>query len=382
MNILRRVSLVRLLLLCGSIVAIGISATAIALAVGSPAKPPAKPLANAIHDALAGAHQNSVAGFSADVKLTDHLLEGANLAAGDTGGGGSGAGQLASSPLIGGGSGRLWVAADGRVRLELQTEKGDTQIVYDGKQAFMYDAANNTVYRFVPQTSADAKSRQMQKDSTSGEPSSGSEVPSVAKIEEQLAKAQKHVTVSGATPDNVGGQPAYTVRVSPREGGSLIGGAELSFDARHGLPLRAALYSSATSSPVIELATEHVSYGPVESSVFDIKPPSGAKVVEVKPPTTGGAGGTSNKGADRNGARPDVSVSGKGPSSIAVVKQSGKDAAKDPLAGLPQVSIGSGKATELQTQLGTVLSFERSGVRYLVGGFLTPGAIEAFARGL
>jgi hypothetical protein len=68
--------------------------------------------------------------------------------------------------------------------------------------------------------------------------------------------------------------------------------------------------------------------------------------------------------------------------SIAALKQSGKNAAKDPLAGLPQVSLGAGKASELHTQLGTILSFERSGVRYLVGGFLTPSAIETFARGL
>ena len=34
------------------------------------------------------------------------------------------------------------------------------------------------------------------------------------------------------------------MRVSPKEGGSLLGGAELSFDAVHGVPLRAAVYST------------------------------------------------------------------------------------------------------------------------------------------
>ena len=34
------------------------------------------------------------------------------------------------------------------------------------------------------------------------------------------------------------------------------------------------------------------------------------------------------------------------------------------------------------TALGTLLSFERSGVRYLLAGSVTPAAIEAVARGL
>jgi len=50
--------------------------------------------------------------------------------------------------------------------------------------------------------------------------------------------------------------------------------------------------------------------------------------------------------------------------------------------GLPKVDINGTKASELRTALGTVLSFERSGVRYLVGGAVAPGAVEEIARGL
>jgi hypothetical protein len=52
------------------------------------------------------------------------------------------------------------------------------------------------------------------------------------------------------------------------------------------------------------------------------------------------------------------------------------------LEGLPKVNLGGTSASELRTALGTVLSFERSGVRYVVAGFVTPGTLEAFARGL
>src|SRR6185437_14639480 len=104
------------------------------------------------------------------------------------------------------------------------------------------------------------------------------ETPSVAKIEEALAKLRKHASVSEAVPANVAGQPAYTVRVGPEQTGSLIGGAELSFDANTGVPLRAGVYSSTSSAPVVELAATGISYEPVADSVFQISPPPGAKV--------------------------------------------------------------------------------------------------------
>ena len=144
MNILRRLPLSRLLLVCVGVIAIGASATAIAFALGAGPTPPAKPLPQAVHDALTAA---PVEGVSASVKLTDNLLEGASLASGGSGGE---AGQLSKSPLLSGASGRLWIAKDGRVRLELQAEKGDTQVMYDGHTVTVYDAASNTLYRYTP----------------------------------------------------------------------------------------------------------------------------------------------------------------------------------------------------------------------------------------
>ena len=365
MNIFRRISLDRLLVVCGLAVAVGVSATALASALGSDAKPPAKPLAVAVHDALAAP---PVEGVSANIKLTDHLLEGANLASGDS----SGAGELASNPLLSGASGRLWIAKDGRARLELQAEKGDTQILYDGKTITAYDAATNTLYRYTPAT-----------DEKPDTTDTHGEVPSVAKIEETISHLKEHANVSEATPANVAGQPAYTVRVSPKESGSMIGGAELSFDAVHGAPLRAALYSSTNASaPVIELAATEVSYGPVAASVFSFTPPPGAKVEDLG---TSDTPPSSTTGSDQS-TKPTLTGHGHGISTIGVLESKtqsteGKSPSKA-LEGLPKVDINGVSASELRTELGTILSFERSGVRYVVAGAVSPSAVEALARGL
>ena len=389
MNVLRRLPLSRLLLLCVLVIAIGISATALASALSGGATPPAKPLAQAVHDALGSA---PIEGVSANVSLTDHLLEGSSLASAAGSGGAAGAAGLASNPVLTGGSGRLWIAKDGRVRLELQAEKGDTQIIADGHTISMYDAANNTLYRYTPKA-AEAGTASAEKtsagDTSAPDTNKGAEAaPSLAKIEEAIAHISQHAQLSGATPANVGGQPAYTVRVSPKESGSLLGGAELSFDAAHGVPLRAAIYSSTSSAPVLELAATEVSYGPVESSVFSFTPPPGAKIEDISIPTGASAQAKlgSAKADSAKGAGHKLSTHGQGITAVKVlespVKAGSKQGSSSALEGLPKVKINGATATELRTALGTILSFERSGVRYVLAGSVTPAAIEALARGL
>jgi outer membrane lipoprotein-sorting protein len=421
-NIFRRLPLYRLLLLCGVLIAVAASATALAFALGSGPTPPPRPLAVAVHDALAAP---PVEGVTASVKLTNRLLEGASLASG-----GGERGELASNPLLSGASGRLWIAKDGRMRLELQAEKGDTQIFYDGQTVELYDAATNTLYRYTPPArdaaaSAGAARRGQRLTASVGSPgerrvdtkslnraiaelrkrartaglptkalragnpqihvfagTQPHEVPSVAKIEEAIAHLSEHATVSGATPSDVAGRAAYTVRVSPQEGGSLLGGAELSFDAATGIPLRSAIYSASDPTPVIELAASDISYGPVADSVFAFTPPAGAKIVAVKPPSADAAR-RAHEQASRAGD-PKLTSHGHGVTAIAVLESPSKGEAQDTttLEGLPQVKINGVDASELRTELGTLLSFERSGVRYVLAGSVTPEALEAFARGL
>jgi outer membrane lipoprotein-sorting protein len=376
-NIFRRLPLSRLLLLCGLVVVLGVSATALASALGTGPRPPTKSLPDAIHDALAGAAGQPVQAVSANIQLTDHLLEGASLAGG---GDGSTTSQLTSSPLVTGASGRMWVSKEGRVRLELQSEKGDTQVLYDGHTMSVYDASSNTLYRYTVPADEGTSSDGSGSDTTKAL----HEAPSVAKIEEAISHLD-HVNVSGATPTDIAGQAAYTVRVSPKESGSLIGGGELSWDAANGVPLRAAIYSSTSSSPTIELIATSISYGPVAASVFEFTPPADAKVEEVVLPKKDGSSADSSS---PSGDHPHVTTSGQGITSVAVLESKTKEGADAKRissateAGLEKVKINGIEASELPTALGTLLSFERSGVRYLLIGAVSPGAVETVAKGL
>jgi outer membrane lipoprotein-sorting protein len=422
-NFLRRLPLSRLLLLCATVLAVGIGATALAVALGTGPVPPPKPLAQAVHDALAAP---PVGGVSARIQLTDHLLEGANLASQPGGGGG----EAAASPLLTGASGRLWISSDGRVRLELQAEQGDTQLLYDGHTISLYDAASNSLYRYTPPQDSGEGADSGVSSTSGGDESSAAQhkIPTVAEIQEAIVRIMGHANLSGATPTDVAGQPAYAVRISPSHNGGLVGGAELAWDADHGVPLRLAVYSTQSSAPVLELTATEVSYGAVPSSVFELTPPANAKVTEIEPPDShaharGGASdrtithehglaavqaavpftldapatlaGTARnevRGAQVNGDAAALITYGEGLGGIAVIESATKQggaSAKQPaeaaggfLGELPKVALPGASASELPTPLGTLLSFQRAGVEYTLAGSVTPNALQDAAKGL
>ena len=388
MKFFRTLSTPRLVALIVAVAAIaaGSSALAVAASGGGGPTPPAKPLANAIHDALAGTAPD---GITADITFTNKLFPSGAL----TG--------AAGSALLSGATGRLWATNDGRGRLELQSGAGDAQIVWNADKVTAYDASSNTVYSFtLPQHSSSAT------------PDTGTP-PALSEITSFLSELSKQATVSDAQPDNVGDQPAYTVTVSPKHDGGLLGSAELAFDAARGIPLRIAIYAQGSSSPALALEATHVTYGAVASSAVDVTPPAGAKVVDL----SSAASGTDQGGADQSThvtgldavqaavdfplAAPDtlvglprqhvvlagkgaaVVVYGQGLGAIVVVEHKADTAkAGGMIAGLPTVSLNGVTAHELATQLGTVLEWQEGGRAFVLAGSLPPAAAESAAREL
>ena len=388
MKFFRTLSTPRLvaLIVAAAAIAAGSSALAVAASGGGGPTPPAKPLANAIHDALAGTAPD---GITADITFTNKLFPSGAL----TG--------AAGSALLSGTTGRLWATNDGRGRLELQSGAGDAQIVWNADKVTAYDASSNTVYSFtLPQHSSSAT------------PDTGTP-PALSEITSFLSELSKQATVSDAQPDNVGDQPAYTVTVSPKHDGGLLGSAELAFDAARGIPLRIAIYAQGSSSPALALEATHVTYGAVASSAVDVTPPAGAKVVDL----SSAASGTDQGGADQSThvtgldavqaavdfplAAPDtlvglprqhVGLAGKGAAVVVygqglgaiVVVEHKADTAKagGMIAGLPTVSLNGITAHELATQLGTVLEWQEGGRAFVLAGSLPPAAAESAAREL
>jgi outer membrane lipoprotein-sorting protein len=401
MTFLRTASTRRLLsAIAGVIAAIAVIGTAIAVAAsGSGPVPPPKPLARAIHDALGGPQ---LKGITARISFTNHLIDSSNI--------------QGSDPILTGATGRLWLSNDHRLRLELQSDSGDAQVVVNRGSFWVYDPSAKTVYEGTLPASTDTHHRSDRTD----------KLPSVAQIQRGLDQVARHVSLSGAIPSDVADHATYTVRVAPKHDGGLLGDAELAWDAVRGVPLRIAVYARGDSAPVLELKATNISYGPVSASDFAVSPPVDAKVVRVSAP----ASGSLKRGAERRRGRHQEIVGvaavarrlpfgllapqtlvGLPRRSVTLLDWAGKPAAlitygqnlggvmviehkaqrEAPITGggegrrglsLPTVSIDGVTGQELDTALGTMVRFTRADVSYTVIGSVPAAAADAAARAL
>jgi hypothetical protein len=213
----------------------------------------------------------------------------------------------------------------------------------------------------------------------------------------------------------VAGRAAYTVSVSPKHDGGLLGSAQLAWDALNGTPLRVAVYAQGASKPVLELEATDISFGSVSESDIDVTPPAGVKIVDLSSHDSGS--GTSTDTPPVTGLpavkesapyavvpssldglplqdvrlvgpadhRSVLAVYGEGLGAILVVeRQQGATTQSDAsgLDSLPTVPLAGLSAHELSTQLGTILAWDRAGVSYVLAGSVPAPAAEAAARTL
>jgi outer membrane lipoprotein-sorting protein len=385
MRHLRTASTTRLLIVLAATVALVLSAGFAQAALNGADKPEPKALDRAIHDAVTAP---PVDGVTARVTFTNGLLPSGSLPDG------------AASPLAAGAEGRLWLAGDGRMRLELQAEAGDAQIVAGEDRLTVYDSASETVYAMPIE--------QQQKQDEHQE-------PTLADVRSGLDRLAGAWNLSGAQPTTTAGRPAYTVRIAPKDDGGLLGAAELAWDALNGVPLRAAVYAQGQDEPVLELEADDVSYGEIDASTFEADHPATARVVEIDPVVEDHRGGGPSRvrgveavqdrlgfqlsaprelaGLDRRSVRlvdmggesAALSIYGEGMGAIAVLQHEA-GAEPKPSGGegfaLPRINIDGATGTELATPLGTLVTFRRGGIEYVVVGSVPPVAAENAARGL
>jgi outer membrane lipoprotein-sorting protein len=383
-NVLRRLSTPKLFLLLATLAAaiVGAASVAVVATGGAGAAPAGAPLAQAVHDALVAPAPE---GIDARVTFTNNLLPSSSLLGNVT------------SALVSGASGRLWLTNDGRGRIELQSDAGDTQVVWDPSKLTVYDSSSNTAYEVALPAAA------QQGTGTHA-------VPSLDQISSAIAQLEQHANVSDALPGVVANQGAYTVSVSPKENGGLFGDAQLAWAASNGVPLRIAITAKGDSTPVLELKVTDISFGPVDPADVSIAPPAGTKIVQLTPPSRPSSGGAKEQqqpvtGVDAVraavpfslaapstvGGRPLTSARlvgegalltyGDGLGALVVHESAGGESRLPGAVGsLPRVSLGSVDAHELATPLGTLLAFDSGGVSFVVGGSMTSTDAEAAAK--
>ena len=388
---LRTISSRRLIAGIGGVVVL----VGVGVGVGSAvtgANPPApQPLADALHQAATGAKPT---GITADVTFTNNLLGSAGLTGTD--------------PLMSGASGRLWMDANGDLRIELQTTGGgiDSQIVVNDTSITVFDGTQNTVYKIaLPAKTSTGKATQH----------TGS-IPTVEQIQSRLDTLSTHLNISGAIPGTAGAVPSYSVKISPQHDGGLLGDVQLAWDASNGVPLGISIYSTQDpSTPVLGLTVNDISYGAVDPGDVTITPPASAKVVNVplpakQSPTTGTTKHAPVTGlaavqaqvsfpiaapasvdalplqqvrlVDWKGAKGALVTYGKGLGGIAVLEPPAGTADRDrstPGGRSFRRYRSTGPGARVDNPVGNGVTFSQGGVDYVVAGSVSQIAAEAAA---
>jgi outer membrane lipoprotein-sorting protein len=192
----------------------------------------------------------------------------------------------------------IQVAADGpdQQRLGLLADESEYDLVHNGQQVWIYDSEQNSVEQgTLPAEqgkTGQGKSGQGKRGLGAGQrpaKESGADVMPLtpAQAVQQLITAITPTTGLAVTgTQNVAGQAAYKLVITPKQKGSLIDRIEIAVDAQNGAPLSVALYSAkATGTPVLQLGFSSVSFTAPPASRFEFTPPKGATVT----PLSGGS---------------------------------------------------------------------------------------------
>ena len=175
---------------------------------------------------------------------------------------GGGAGALAGL-VTGSNTARIWHSATGKERLAVLSTLGETDIIRDGPDVWLWN-------------SADEKASHLTLPGVSGpEPAGPPEIAAAA-----LAAITPTTRVETAGVARVAGRNAYELVLSPRDPATLIGQVRLAVDAGTHLPLSVDIYAVNATRPGVRVAFQQISYAVPDDEQFLFNPPPGTTTTE------------------------------------------------------------------------------------------------------
>lgn len=174
------------------------------------------------------------------------------------------------------------------LRLALPRTMAETDLVKVGDQAWLYDSTNQHVTHFVPAPSSGAS--QPAKTAPTGP--AGTPLTPDQQAARILGNLGPSTRVTAAPGDEVAGQPAYLLTLSPQPGSkaaseTTLSRATISVDADNGLPLAVAIYAAGATAPVLQVGYTSVSFATPAASNFATPVGTSTSTQTVNPPAGG-----------------------------------------------------------------------------------------------
>jgi outer membrane lipoprotein-sorting protein len=351
---------------------LGGGALATTLTASADAQLPARSAAQLLAD-VASARLEGVSGTV--VEQADLGLPG--ILGGLGGGGGPSASSDLNSLVAGTHTLKVWYSGQDKARIALLGATSETDVVYNGKDAWLWSSAKNEAAHFTVPAGGPRRAGPP-KALPSDLPSDLPKTPQDA-ADKILALVSPTTSVSVDGSTVVAGHPAYQLVVAPKDTASLVAEIRVAIDGTAHVPTRVQVFAKGQDKPAFEIGFTQVSFARPDNGVFTFNPPPGVKITEG---ATGGAADGAKKPAGAPGtppapnAPPKTAVVGKGWTAILVArmpadtsapktgKGSGPDL-KSLLTMLPQVHGAFGSGRMLESHLFSVLVTDDG--RILVG---------------
>jgi outer membrane lipoprotein-sorting protein len=230
--------------------------------------------------------------------------------------GGTGSSDL-TSLISGTHTMRVWFAGPDEARMALLGTLGESDVIRNGKDVWVWASKDRTAKHFVLSTSSDAAAGTSP--TTPGVPGPN-DLPSSpqAAAEQALAAITPSTEVTTSGTATVAGRSAYELVLTPRETTSLVAQVRIAIDGTEHVPLRVQVFAKAVADPVFEVAFSGVDFARPDAAQFTFTPPPGTTVSEA---TMGGKpAGTTETGAPKPSSADMPKVVGKGWDSVLVAK--------------------------------------------------------------
>ena len=199
-----------------------------------------------------------------------------------------------SSLLTGSHTIRVWYASSQHFRLAAPQSLSESDVIRDGRTAWLWQSTLNKVTKFTLPAHA------AEKDTVPQQPLTPQQA-----ARQVLAAVGPTTTVRVDSNVMVAGQAAYALVLAPKDARSLVGQVQIDVDGSNGVPLRLQVFARGASSPAFQVGYTEIHFVSPAPADLTFTPPPGATVTQVN---LSGAAGRGTK----DHARPDVTTIGSG----------------------------------------------------------------------
>ena len=198
-----------------------------------------------------------------------------------------------SSLLTGSHTIRVWYASPGHFRLAVPQSLSESDVIRDGRTAWLWQSTLNKVTKFTLPAHAPAAGSVPRQPLT----------PQQA-AQQVLAAVGPTTTVRVDSNVTVAGQAAYALVLAPKDARSLVGQVQIDVDGHNGVPLRLQVFARGSSSPAFQVGYTDIHFVKPAAADLSFTPPPGATVTQVNL--------SDHHGGATDHHTPDVTTTGSG----------------------------------------------------------------------